>query len=184
MHTYKVLNKQEFSNGNFSIVPIRMEDRYVIMQWRNDQIYHLRQNTRLTEEDQDRYFNTVVAGLFNQEQPNQILFSYLEGGECIGYGGFVHINWIDMNAEISFIMDTNLELNSFNAHWTSFLSLIEKVACVELNIHKIYVFAFDLRPHLYKVLETCNYFKDAVLKEHCFVDGSFKDVVVHSKLIS
>lgn len=175
---------QIFSSANYSIVPIRMEDRYAIMQWRNDQIYHLRQNTSLTNEDQDRYFNTVVAGLFNQEQPSQILFSYLEGDKCIGYGGLVHINWIDQNAEISFIMETHLEKKYFELHWSTFLHLIEKVAFQDIELHKLFIFAFDLRPHLYKVLEKCNYFKDAVLTEHCLVEDCFKDVVIHSKLVS
>jgi hypothetical protein len=92
---YKVLHKQQFSVGNFSIVPIRFDDRHVIMKWRNEQLYHLRQQKPLTVEDQDTYFNTVVSKLFDQEQPNQILFSFLENGICIGYGGLVHINWID-----------------------------------------------------------------------------------------
>lgn len=184
MSTYKALNKQIFNSGNFSLVPIRMEDRYLIMQWRNEQIYHLRQNNPLTEKEQDNYFNTVVAGLFDQEKPNQILFSYLEGDQCIGYGGLVHINWIDRNAEISFIMNTSLEYDFFEFHWTNFLNLIEEVAFQGLELHKLFIFAFDLRPHLYKVLENCNYFKDAVLKEHCLVDNRFKDVVIHSKILS
>ena len=42
-----------------------------------------------------------------------VLFNYLHNGKCIGYGGLVHINWIDKNAEVSFIMDTELEENYF-----------------------------------------------------------------------
>jgi RimJ/RimL family protein N-acetyltransferase len=57
---YKCLDKQVFSKENYSIVPIRMEDRYAIMQWRNEQIYHLRQNKLLTKEEQDVYFNTYA----------------------------------------------------------------------------------------------------------------------------
>jgi hypothetical protein len=70
MNTYKALNKQFFSNGRYSLVPIRFEDRYNIMQWRNEQIYHLRQAKPLTQEDQDAYFENVVAKLFDQEQIN------------------------------------------------------------------------------------------------------------------
>ncbi len=182
MNIYKVLNNQFFSNGGYSIVPIRMEDRYSIMQWRNEQIYHLRQRKLLTEQEQDNYFITVVAGLFEQDQPDQILFSYLEVNKCIGYGGLVHINWIDKNAEISFIMDTHLEKDYFDFHWTIFLGMIEKIAFTELFMHKIFVFAFDLRPQLYKILEKNDFFKDGILKDHCFIDGYFKDVIIHSKI--
>ena len=152
-----------------------------ILKWRNEQIYHLRQNKPLTAEGQEIYFNTVIKRLFDQEQPNQILFSFLENGVCIGYGGLVHINWIDKNAEISFIMDTRLEQTDFKKHWSIYLELIEQVAFFQLNFHKIYVYAFDLRPHLYVALESKSYVKDAVLKEHCFVNNEFKDVLIYSK---
>jgi hypothetical protein len=51
-----------------------------------------------------------------------------------------------------------------------------------LKFHKLYVYAFDLRPHLYEALESNAYFLDARLKEHCCFQGEFKDVVIHSKL--
>ena len=183
MGNYNCLNNSIFRQDSFSIVPIRYEDRFDIMKWRNEQIYHLRQNKPLTDEDQENYFNKVVARLFEQEQPNQLLFSYLENDKCIGYGGLVHINWIDKNAEISFIMDTELEKNSFHTHWCNFLNLIEQVAFEEIKFHKIFVYAFDLRPHLYKVLESSDYSEDARLKEHCFFGNKFIDVLIYSKYL-
>jgi RimJ/RimL family protein N-acetyltransferase len=179
---YKALNKQVFTNGDFSLVPIRFEDRYEIMKWRNEQIYHLRQNKPLTKEDQDAYFNNVVAKLFDQEKPNQILFSFLENGLCIGYGGLVHINWIDQNAEISFIMQTDLEQKRFAPIWSEYLSLIENVAFDDLGLHKIYTYAFDLRPHLYEAFVIAGYIEEARLKEHCYFESNFLDVVIHSKI--
>ena len=182
MRTYKCLKQQIVTSSEYSLVPIRNEDRYDIMQWRNEQIYHLRQNEPLTVEKQDNYFNTTVASLFNEESPNQILFSLLEGNECIGYGGLVHINWTDKNAEVSFVMDTNLEKTEFSKNWSEYLGLIEKVAFNDLNFRKIYVYAFDVRPHLYSALEGNSYFLDARLKDHCFFIDEFRDVVIYSKL--
>jgi RimJ/RimL family protein N-acetyltransferase len=180
MQEYKCLNNQVFSNDKYSLVPIRFEDQYDIMQWRNEQIYHLRQVKPLTKEDQIAYFENVVAKLFHQEQPNQILFSYLEGDRCIGYGGLVHINWIDKNAEVSFIMDTRLEFDYFRFHWNNYLQLLKRVAFDSLNLHKTYVYAFDLRPHLYTALDEAGYFFDCRLKDHCFYNNEFKDVVIYS----
>ena len=163
------------------MVPIRVEDRYAIMKWRNEQIYHLRQDKTLTREDQDHYFTQVVSGLFEQEKPEQILFSFLKGDQCIGYGGLVHINWIDQNAEISFIMDTTLEKDHFDMNWSSYLKLIEDVAFEDLKLHKLYTYAFDIRPNLYPILENRGYFSDGILNQHCFHHGEFKDVRIHSK---
>jgi RimJ/RimL family protein N-acetyltransferase len=152
------------------------------MKWRNEQIYHLRQARHLTKEDQDAYFENVVASLFDHEHPNQILFSFLENDVCIGYGGLVHINWIDQNAEISFIMDTLLEQKRFQEIWTSYLSLIEKVAFQDIKLHKVYTYSFDLRPQLYKVLLSSNFIEEARLKEHCLFNSKFIDVIIYSKI--
>lgn len=181
MKVYAVLNKQVFELENYKIIPIRHEDQFDIMKWRNEQIYHLRQNKLLTIENQQSYFDTVVNELFDQEKPSQILFSYLENEICIGYGGLVHINWIDKNAEISFIMNTDLEKDNFQKHWGIFLNLIEQVAFSDLKLHKIGTFAFDLRPKLYPVLENLGFSKEAVLKKHCLFNEEYVDVVIHSK---
>lgn len=179
---YNALTKQVYTLNEYSLVPIRMEDRYDIMKWRNEQIYHLRQAEPLTKERQDWYFENVVAQLFEQEQPDQILFSFLKGGKCIGYGGLVHINWMDHHAEISFIMNTALEEEGFKKLWRKYLELLEKVGFENLSLHKLYVYAFDLRPHLYEALESNGYFLDARLKEHCYFQGAYKDVVIHAKM--
>lgn len=179
---YRCLKQQTYHKDNFSITPLRDEDRFLIMQWRNEQLYHLRQQQPLTEETQEKYFNTVVAGLFDQEHPGQVLFSYLENGTCIGYGGLVHINWKDRYAEISFIMNTALEQDFFEQHWITFLSLLEQPAFNGMNLHKIFTYAFDLRPHLYRAVEKAGFIEEARLKEHCFFEGKFIDVVIHSKI--
>ena len=180
MPNYICLQQQEQHHGDFSIVPLRYEDRSSIMKWRNEQIYHLRQARPLTEDDQQRYFANVVAKLYDNPKPDQILFSYLEKGVCIGYGGLVHINWIDWNGEISFIMDTQWEAEHFQEHWSNWLSMLKKVAFDDLGLHKIYTYAFDLRPHLYTALETNGFIREATLKEHCLFQGEYKDVVIHS----
>lgn len=178
---YKVLAKNIFSQERYTITPIRYEDRFKIMKWRNEQMYHLRQNSLLTEEDQEYYFQNVVANLFEQDNPDQILFSYLKDKECIGYGGLVHINWNDKNAEISFLMNTQLEEDHFEEHWNTYLKLIQEVAFQELKLHKLHTYAFDLRSEIYKVLENAGFTKEAVLKEHCLYNNKFIDIIIHSK---
>lgn len=180
MKAFSVFKKQVFSEGIYSIVPIRYEDRFDIMKWRNEQIYHLRQNEKLTSEDQERYFKNILEPLFSEEKPSQILFSFLENSVCIGYGGLVHINWVDRNAEISFIMNTDLEKDNFQKYWSLFLELIIKVSFEELCFHKIFSYSFDLRPKLYEVLNKLGFVKEAVLKEHYYFGGDFKNVVIYS----
>jgi RimJ/RimL family protein N-acetyltransferase len=184
MNTYKVLNKQIINSGRYTLVPIRFEDRYDIMKWRNEQIYHLRQNKPLTKQDQDFYFENTVSKLFESNWPSEILFSFLEEGKCIGYGGLVHINWQDKNAEISFIVDTRLEQNFFEKYWLIYLRMIETVAFNSIGLHKIFTYAFDLREQLYNVLLKADFKEEARLKQHCFFNEKPIDVLIHSKINS
>lgn len=179
---YKCLSQQVFQNSSFKIVPIRMKDRWEIMNWRNDQLFHLRQTKPLTKNDQEKYFKHNIFSLFEKDQPDQILFSFLKDEECIGYGGLVYINWNDRNAEISFLMNTKLEQRHFGDYWSIFLGLLEEVAFNIIQLHKIYVYAFDLRPHLYNVLETNNYLFSARLKEHVFIGEKYVDVIIYHKI--
>ena len=103
-------------------------------------MYHLRQDKPLTQKFQDNYFNETVARLFDQDKPNQILFSYLKNDKCIGYGGLVHINWIERKAEVSFIMETSLEENEFDLHWSTYLYLLKKIAFGDLKLNSISTF--------------------------------------------
>jgi RimJ/RimL family protein N-acetyltransferase len=183
MNRYTALNKQIYTLGDYSIVPIRQEDRYDIMRWRNEQIYHLRQEKLLTREDQDKYFKGIVLKSFTEKQPGQILFSYLNKNKCIGYGGLVHINWVDRNAEISFLIETSFGKDLFEFHWTNFIQMIERVATDGLHLHKIFTYAYDVRPHIYEILEKNSFIKEAVLKEHCFTGDKFIDVIIHSRIL-
>jgi RimJ/RimL family protein N-acetyltransferase len=179
---YKALEKQVQEKGSFKLVPIRFEDRMDIMRWRNEQIYHLRQQKPLSEEDQNRYFENVVSKLFDQDQPNQILFSFLENERCIGYGGLVHMNWVDAHAEISFIMDTELEKDRFQEIWVAYLELLESIAFDDLRFHKIFTYAYDLRPHLYPIFESRGFRKEAELVDHKLIDDKFVSIIIHAKL--
>jgi len=176
LKNYKCLIQQKFSNGEYKLVPIRLEDRYEIMKWRNEQIYHLRQNEPLTIEQQDAYFENVVAKIFDQEQPNQILFSFLKHDELIGYGGLVHINWENRNAEVSFISKNVSHLDL----WLPYLKVLKEVAFQELHFNKIYTYAYDIRLELYGILESSNFILESIFSNHVVNGTETYDVRIHS----
>ena len=181
---YKALNKQVYKSGNQKITPLRYEDRLDIMKWRNDQIYHLRQSKILTKDDQIKYFKNIVDELFVVDNPSQLLFSFLHNGNCIGYGGLVHIDWKKQNAEISFILDTDLEIFFFKKYWKKFLSLIEQVAFNDLNFKKIFVYAYDVRKHLYPILIENNYTLTERKKNDYSFNNKILDAYIYSKFNS
>ena len=178
---YKQLKFTPTSINGYSLVPIRMEDRELIRKWRNEQMYHLRQQEELTESQQETYFKEVVAKLFQSEQPTQYLFSYVRGEECMGYGGLVHINYEKSSAELSFIMNTELEAEAFRFHWANYLQLIEEIAFKQLNLTRIFTFAYDLRPHLYPILEDRGFLRERLIPNALIADGKSIAAIIHSK---
>jgi RimJ/RimL family protein N-acetyltransferase len=145
---------------------------------------HLRQGQELGVEDQDNYYKNVVANLFEEDQPKQILFAFLEKGELVAYGGLVHINWIDRHAEVSFLMNTELQEARFADYWGNYLKLLRFVVFDVLKFRKIFTHTFDVRPHLYPVLQAAGFTEEARLKNHCCINGEFKDVLIHAKFSS
>jgi RimJ/RimL family protein N-acetyltransferase len=180
--TYKNINSDTFINGIYSLVPIRDEDKYDILNWRNNQLDILRQETLLSIEQQEHYFKTVVDKLFDEEEPKQLLFSFLENNKLIGYGGLVHIDWESKTAEISFLTETsrNKNVDVFISDWVSYLTILKKVANDYLNFKSIYTYAFDLRPNLYVALQASGFTEIKRHKNHIQIEDKKVDVVIHS----
>jgi RimJ/RimL family protein N-acetyltransferase len=179
---YKCLSVQHFKFGRHELIPIRNDDRYAIMHWRNDQIDVLRQKELLTKESQDLYFENVVKPLFDEKYPSQLLFSFLEDGELIGYGGLVHINWSSKNAEVSFITNTTRSRNVslFVQDWINYLRILKSLVEANNLFTKVYTYAYDLRPPLYEALTHSFFCQEARLKEHVFIRSEYRDVLIHS----
>lgn len=179
---YKNINSDSFINGIYSLVPIRDEDKYDIMNWRNNQLDILRQETILSIEQQEHYFKTVVDELFNVEEPKQLLFSFLENNKLIGYGGLVHIDWETKTAEISFLTETSRNKNAdvFISDWVNYLTILKKVANDYLNFTSMFTYAYDLRPHLYIALQEAGFAEVNRYKEHININEKNVDAVIHS----
>ena len=179
---YKCLPQLEFSDSEYKLVAIRDDDKYDIMKWRNEQINILRQKEPITREKQETYFRTTVSDLFKDERPQQLLFSFLENEVLVGYGGLVHIDWESRNGEISFINVTERSLNpvQFIDDWIRYLKILKRIAYDHLNFNKIYTYAYDMRPNLYKALLASNFVEEARLKNHIVINGQLKDVLIHS----
>ena len=179
---YKNINSNSFNNGMYSLVPIRDEDKYDIMNWRNNQLDILRQETILSIEQQEHYFKTVVDKLFDIEEPKQLLFSFLENNKLIGYGGLVHIDWKIKTAEISFLTETSRNINAdmFISDWVNYLSILKKVANDYLNFKSIYTYAFDSRPNLYIALQEAGFTEINRYRNHIQIEDKKVDAVIHS----
>ena len=180
---YQILGDYRCNIDAFSIVSIRRQDIESIRIWRNEQMDILRQNEPISKKQQIKYFNEVVIPSFKSISPNIVLFSYLVGNECIGYGGLVHIDWGNRDAEISFLLKTefskNIKLHQY--YFDVFLKLLENTAFNKLNLRKIHTEAYDIRPWHIEIIEKNGFKFLNRIKNTTTVNGVKIDSLVHVK---
>ena len=185
MKTYRLLPQAEYCWQNYQLVPIRYEDREPIRAWRNAQLEVLRQAEPLTTEQQEAYFQRVVLPLFEQEQPEQLLFSLLHNNELIAYGGLVHLSWPDGRAEVSFLVDPAraAEPATYRQDFRAHLRLLGQVAFDGLKLNRLFTETYDIRPAHVAILEEAGFWLEGRLRQHVQLKpGTFADSLMHGQL--
>lgn len=185
---YKCLkNFENLSAEDIIIIPIRFEDRTLIRKWRNEQIYHLRQQGILSEDQQNKYFKDNISPLFIVDEPSQLLFSIYRRGSLVGYGGLVHINWLDKYAEMSFLTKTEI-LNNNNSEYgrilSIFISAMKKVLFDHLNFNRMFTETYSLRLQHIKILEANGYILEGSQRRKILINGEYHDSLIHSILVT
>ena len=170
----------------YELNSIRMEDADPIMKWRNEQISALRQSKPLTPGEQKEYFEKVVKPSFSQKQPDLILLRFTFENILIGYGGLVHINWNKLQAEVSFLLDTERGKDTFQygRDCSVFLNLLMKCAFDSLNLNKISTYSYSHRAYHVNAIEASGFKREGILRQDTQVDGEWVDAVIASCLKS
>lgn len=181
MGKYRVLPQNEYARDEYALVPMREVDIFDIQQWRNDQVEVLRQMVLLTDRDQQEYYQQYVVPSFSEARPGIILFSYLNNGGCIGYGGLTNIDWVNRHAEVSFLLQTERagDVLQYRRDFTNFLHLMKHVAFTELQLNRIFTETFDIRPDHCSILEENGFVPEGRLKQHVIRRGEFVDSLIH-----
>lgn len=181
---YKALKFNLVEYEQYSIVPLREDDIFLIKSWRNAQMEVLRQKQHLTDSGQYLYYQNIIKPLFGQLLPQQILFSYLKRGICIGYGGLTNIDWESKRAEMSFLMDTKrIEDNElYDSEFSIFITLLKRVIFDDLEFNRLFTETYDIRPIHISVLEKNGFILEGIMKEHVIINNKFVDSLIHGFL--
>ncbi len=178
---YVFLKKRSYDYKNYQIIPLRYDDIIKIKEWRNEQITILRQQEPISEAEQLEYYENKIKKSFIDTRPEQILFSFLLNGNCIGYGGLVHIDWEKKQAELSFLNETKRSLNEkiFYEDFNSFLHLIFRIIFSELLFEKVLTEVYDTRQNLITILQEARFIFVKKLDNSVIIDGIQHDSLLH-----
>ncbi|MBC8081996.1 MAG: GNAT family N-acetyltransferase [Hymenobacter sp.] len=187
MPTYRPLASCSslYHHGAYWLVPIRYDDREPIRAWRNAQLEVLRQAAPLTAAEQDAYFQRVVLPLFEQERPEQLLFSLLHYDKLVAYGGLVHVSWPDGRAEVSFLADPARAADpaTYRHDFRAHLRLLGQVAFQGLKLNRLFTETYDLRPAHVAILEEAGFRLEGRLRQHVrLAPDTFADSLMHGQL--
>jgi RimJ/RimL family protein N-acetyltransferase len=181
---YRILGNQTFKSKNKELVSLREQDLTLIKDWRNSQRDVLRTQKILTDNDQINYFRNVIASDFSEDNPRQILVSYLEDGQCLGYGGLTNIDWSSQRAEVSFLMKTSITLDHtiYQKYFGEYLALLKKLAFKHIGLNRLFTETYDLRPWHIAVLERSGFRLEGRMREHVKINGEYVDSLLHGCL--
>lgn len=184
INKYTCLQNNFVQFSQYAIVPLRQESMTFIKEWRNAQIDVLRQNKKLTDYDQRRYYIEVVSRGFNTLRPSEILFDILFNDALIGYGGLVHIDWENKGCEISFLLNpARLENKAiYEKDFSAFIEMIKKVGFKDLHFKKLWTETYDIRPHHVSILEKSGFKKVATKRNNNSIKGKLVDSLFHECL--
>lgn len=186
MKMYNCLTNQVIKENDSQVVPLREQDISIIKDWRNAQMEVLRQQVKLTDDDQQAYYTNVVVSSFTTPFPRIILFSFLENDQLIGYGGLTNVDWHAKRAEISFLSDPTRVSRAeiYEADFSLFLTLIKRAAFDDLKFNRLFTETYDIRPLHISILVKSGFQLEGILKEHVRIGGNFIDSLIHGYLRS
>ena len=182
--SYHCLSRDTYRKGDHALTVWREGDIESVRRWRNDQIDVLRQKAPLSEAQQVAYYRDRIVPTFAQAEPPQILFSYLEREQLVGYGGLVHIDWEVRRGEVSFLMETRRasDAKRYVDDFRAFLELLAAIAFGELRFTRLTTETFDIRPVHVQALESFGFRAEGRLRAHVLVRGRPVDSLVHGLL--
>ncbi|MHA8095470.1 GNAT family N-acetyltransferase [Aquirufa lenticrescens] len=180
--SYKCLNKNTFTNGNFQIKPISIDDIESIRLWRNMQMDVLRQKKEISVSQQIDYFNSNIKPTFNQDFPNQVIFSYFKNNVLIGYGGLVHISWEDKRSEMSFLLNPKYISDNivYANYFLKFIHFMKDVNFDILKFHRIFTETYSHRIFHIEILEKGGFKLEGILRDHNFLNNQYTNSLIHS----
>lgn len=152
-------------------------DLALIKSWRNQQMRILRQNKKLTSEDQNKWFKKV------QKAKDQKIYSILNSKhELIGYCGLTNFDDHNKRAEVSFLASPKISENDYKELFEVTLDFLKNEAFHKYQLHKLYTETYSFRSAHIRVLEANGFIKTGVHSDHIYESDHYVDSYIHACL--
>jgi RimJ/RimL family protein N-acetyltransferase len=183
-YSYKALSSERYSELHLEFASIQPSEIECIRVWRNSQLGILRQNSEISPKEQKHYFRKEVFSECSKSHPRQILLSIRDSGRLVGYTALVHIDWSNQRAELSFLLDPQIEEGTarFLMIFGASVRLLKRLAFSELGLNRLTTETFAGRHTVVEALESQGFLEEGKLREHVLIEGLFEDSQIHGCL--
>lgn len=160
----------------YKLRPLTYSDLLIIKDWRNKQIEILRQKKPLTDQDQKNYWERI------QSSGREKLYA-IEGpdGKLCGYTGFVNLDMEYQKAEISFLVNPEIQegMAKYAEIFSQSLVQLKEIAFAELGLNRVYTETYEFRKEHMEVIEKAGFKTEGRLREHVVKNGKHYDSIMH-----
>ena len=168
---------------DFSLKKITKNQIKIIADIRNSQLNILRNRSTVKYSKQFSYFSRYVWTEYKKKKPRQLLFSIFFNKYFLGYGGLTNFDWINLNAEISFILEKKVTKNNslYKKIFSYFLKEISVIAFKKFKLVKIYTETFAFRKFHISILKKNNFILEGIKKNNIVINNRLIDLMLHAK---
>ena len=159
---------------------LNIRDAEKIRRWRNNQIKILRQNEIIKKDEQIKYFKKNI--IINNNKLD--LFAIDINEKLIGYGGLVNVSKKFKTAELSFLVDDNINHNSklYETIFLNFLNFVKNYSFRIKNLRRLYTETYSFRKKHIKILESEGFKLEGIMKMHVVKNKKIYDSLIHGFL--
>jgi RimJ/RimL family protein N-acetyltransferase len=173
------------TNSHYVIRGFEFDDLEAVRIWRNAQIDVLRQAAPLSEADQRRWWDTVYLRESAGSEPQQTLYTLLETGRAVAYGGFTNCDWVVRRAELSFLADDAIAADQarYEIVQRHFFVFLLQHGFGEQGFQRLFTETYDFRKEHIDVLEELGLREEGRLRRHAWARGGLVDSLMHGALV-
>jgi RimJ/RimL family protein N-acetyltransferase len=161
---------------------IERTDLKQLLDWRNNPDFRrfFREYRELSLANQNQWYDSLVL---NDPQTMMFAIEDLQSSQLIGASGFVHINWINRNADLSIYI--GLDDSYIDDRFApDAAQVMIKYGFDELGLHRIWaeIYDFDLKKK--SLFENLGFRLDGRHRETYWSNGRWHDSLFYSLLLS
>lgn len=163
-----------YKTNRIYLAPIRIKDMDVLYEWINDKelVNYNSSYKPVNYKSHIDWFESIR----NRDDIYVFGIYLFNENDLIGTCKLYSINYVHRCAELSI----KIGKKDFYSKGlgTEAVTLLNNFGFRDLNLNRIYLYVFSNNERAIRVYEKTGFKKEGILKEHCFIDGKYKDIVV------